>query len=266
MEDFKKPVLLSFRENGIALLTLNRPEKHNIFDEEMIDGLIAQFEKIRENPDIRVVVLSAKGLNFSAGADLQRMLKLSESSEEENYQDAFRLARVLKRLTQLPIPTIALTHGCTYGGGLGLIACCDIVITADNATFCFSETKLGLIPAIISPYIVASIGLRHTRYYFLTAETFDANEATRIGLAHKVVPESMLMDTGIKLASTLMRNGPHAMAAVKKLMCYFEKISDDVLETTSLWNAQIRKTQEGQEGVKAFFEKRLPNWMENHQK
>lgn len=261
-EALNKPVALEYRENGIALVALNRPEKHNILNDEMIRGLVEQFEKLHHNPDIRVVIINAKGRNFCAGADLQRLLKVSESSEEENYQDALQLSLMLKKLSTFPKPTIALTHGRTYGGGLGLIACCDIVISADDATFCFSETRLGLLPSIIAPFTIAAIGSRHARYYFLTAEAFDSNEAARIGLVHQVVAESTLFDTGMKIANTILHNGPHALAAAKKLIEYFENINDDVLKQTSLWNAQIRKTPEGQEGVKAFFEKRLPNWIE----
>lgn len=255
-------VYLEERANGIALLTLNRPEKHNIFDAAMINALLSNFHLLNENPKVRVILLHANGLNFSAGADLERMHQLSSLSEEENYQDALQLAHVLKSLREISKPTIALVHGSTYGGGLGLIACCDIVIAADSAKFCFSEVKLGLIPAIISPYIISAIGYRYARYYFLTADLFDAGEAVRIGFAHQVVPASALVEEGLKLASKLLQNGPKSLEAVKRLVDYFQHIDDEIVRMTASWNAKIRKSEEGQEGIKAFFEKRKPVWFE----
>ncbi len=181
------PTVQSKRDSsGVTTLTLNRPQVHNAFDEIMIDELKSAIDEIDSDPDTRVVVLRASGKNFSAGADLNWMRRVTEYGESENRDEAMRLAQLMLALNRLSKPVIAVVQGATYGGGVGLVACCDIAIASDQARFCLSEVKLGLVPAVISPYVVAAIGERAARRYMLSAEIFNAAQAQRLGLVHEV--------------------------------------------------------------------------------
>ena len=175
-------ILTQIDNDGRATLTMNRPELHNAFDDTLITGLIEKLRDLEDDPDVRFVILAASGKSFSAGADLNWMRRMADYSREQNLADAERLAELMRTLDTLSKPTIALVQGAAYGGGVGLVACCDIAIATARASFCLSEVKLGLIPAVISPYVVAAIGPRAARRYFLSAESFDAGEANRYGL------------------------------------------------------------------------------------
>lgn len=249
-------------KNNILTLTLNRPDLHNAFNEEVI-ALLTQKLKTADNDDnIRAVILAANGKNFCAGADLNWMRKMANYTYEENIADAKALAHLMQTLYELSKPTIALIQGAAYGGGAGLVACCDIAVACDTATFCFSETKLGLVPAVISPYVIRAIGERTAQRYFLTADVFDAYEAHRIGLLHAITNDVQLIETGNDIAENLSNNSPQALRETKKLLRKINNINinDTVINQTIDCIANIRISTEGQEGVNAFLEKRKPTW------
>jgi methylglutaconyl-CoA hydratase len=242
---------------------LTRPEVHNAFNDTLITELTTVLGGLGTDERVRAVVLSARGRSFSAGADLNWMKRMSEYSDEENLKDARRLADLMRTLYELPKPTIALVQGPAYGGGVGLVACCDVAIAAETANFCLSEVTLGLIPAVISPYVVAAIGERPARRYFLTAEKITAREARRIGLIHETVADEALQDTGRRVIRALLKGGPQAQVAAKDLVLAVtgRTIDDDLVEDTADRIARIRASEEAKEGITAFLEKRKPKWI-----
>lgn len=245
---------------GIGTLTLNKPQRHNAFNDEMIDELTTALRELDRDQSIRLVLLKAAGKNFSAGADLAWMKQMIHYSFDHNVDDAMKLVNLLKILNRLSKPTIAMVQGLAYGGALGLLACCDIVIAHENAQFCFSEAKLGLIPATIAPYIVKAIGFRQARYLFLTALPFGARQALELGLIHQVVTSDDVEQACQKIILALLDNGPHALMAIKSLMNDLEPCDENKLNQTAKILAQIRISPEAQEGIEAFLEKRLPSW------
>ncbi len=258
-------VLLRQNDNGIAELILNRPEVHNAFDDQIIESLISQLEHVDTNDNIRVLILRSNGKNFSAGADLAWMKRMAKNSHQENLQDAGRLAKLMERLNNLSKPTIGLVQGAAYGGAVGLAACCDIVIASEEAQFCLSEVKIGLIPSVISPYVVRAIGERQSRRFFLTAEAFSADTAKTFGLVHEVVATADLFDDACeRITATLRRNSPQGMRAAKDLIfAVSSKVIDQtVIDDTAKRIADIRVSTEGQEGLSSFLEKRKPNWIQ----
>ncbi len=252
-------------QHGVARITLTRSEVHNAFNDVLIAELTAALEGLRDDGRARVLVLTAQGRSFSAGADLNWMKAMAGYSEVENREDALQLARLMQTLNDLPMPTLALVQGPAYGGGVGLIACCDIVVAAEEAKFCLSEVKLGLIPAVISPYVVAAIGEAAARRYFLTAEVFSAWEAQRLGLVHEVVGHSGLEQKGRQLIDALLMGGPKAQAAAKDLIFAVAREEPDqsLIEDTAGRIATLRASPEGREGINAFLEKRPPDWQED---
>src|SRR5688500_4332054 len=186
--------LLVQREGPVARVRLNRPDLHNAFDADLVAGLTDALQQLAGDAAVRVVVLEGEGTSFSAGADLHWMRGMAAASEAENREDATALARLMRTLDTLPRPTIARVHGAAFGGGVGLVACCDIAIGVPEAKFGLTESRLGLLPAVISPYVIAAIGPREARRWFATAETFDAATALRIGLLHQLVPMQELDD------------------------------------------------------------------------
>ena len=250
-------------DRGRATVTLERPELHNAFDDALVAALTAKLEALGRDDRVRVVLLAARGKSFSAGADLGWMRRMASYSREENLRDAQALARLMRSLDELPKPTVALVQGAAYGGGVGLVACCDVALASSRATFCLSEVKLGLIPAVISPYVVAAIGSRAMRRYALTAEAFDATEARRIGLVHEVVEEDALWPAAERIAGALLRNGPRAVAAAKALVARVARapLDDALAADTAERIASIRASDEGREGLTAFLEKRSPAWV-----
>lgn len=256
-------LLSEIDEFGRATITLNRPEMHNAFDDTLINALTEEFRRLERDASVRVVMLAAKGKSFSSGADLNWMRRMADYSFDENLADAISLADLMKTLSNLSKPTIGLVQGAAIGGGVGLVACCDIALATENASFCLSEVKLGLIPAVISPYVAAAIGSRATRRYFITAERFDAAEAHRLGLVHEVVPADALMARAEQLSGLLLRNGPQAMASVKALVAEvaLSYLDDDLIADTAERIAETRASDEGREGLSAYLEKRKPNWI-----
>jgi methylglutaconyl-CoA hydratase len=257
-------ILTQIDDRGVAVLTMNRPEVHNAFDDHFIAALTQTLASLDSDAAVRVVQLAASGSSFSAGADLDWMKRMAAYSREENLADAHGLAELMRRLNSLSKPTIALVQGAAYGGGVGLVACCDIVLATRRASFCLSETKLGLIPAVISPYVMAAIGESACRRYFLTAEPFEAAEARRLGLVHEVLEnEEMLAATAEKITCKLLRNGPQALAAAKELiaMVAAQPPGEALLAATAELIAERRASAEGREGVAAFLEKRKSAWI-----
>jgi methylglutaconyl-CoA hydratase len=247
---------------GVATVTLDKPEVHNAFDDEVIAELTEAFRRLGADPAARVVVLRANGNSFSAGADLEWMQRVARYAHEQNVADAMALAEMLRALDACPKPTVALVEGPAYGGGVGLVAACDIAIAADAASFALSEVRLGLIPAVIGPYVIAAIGERACRRYFLTAERFSAAEAHRLGLVHQVVPADRLEAAAADCTARLRECGPAAQAAAKELIHVIvgRPIDDASVRDGAECIARRRASAEGQEGVAAFLEKRKPAW------
>ena len=257
-------VVTSFDTAGVATVALNRPKIHNAFDDALIDLLIEELRRLEENIEVRCVVLTGNGDSFSAGADINWMRRMAGYSKKQNLADARRLAELMSTLYRLTKPTIARVNGVAFGGGVGLVACCDFALASEKASFCLSEVKLGLIPAVISPYLVRAVGERHARRYSLSAERFDAREAMRIGLVHKTVAAEDLDRHVEKITKLLYGNGPRAMAAAKRLVQDIADVplSDQLADDTAARIAEIRVSDEGQEGLDAFLNKRKPDWVD----
>ena len=258
----ESPLIVDFAVEGRATVTLNRPDVHNAFDDKLIALLTRELDALDRNPTVGVVVLAAAGKSFCAGADLKWMRRMAEYSEAENQADAEALAALMKTLNRLSKPTVAEVQGAAYGGGVGLICCCDIAIASEAAQFSISEVKLGLIPSVISPYVVAVIGERQARRYALGAETFDAIEAKRIGLVHEVTAVEDLQAAVDVMVEALLANGPAAMAETKDQIAGVvnRPVDDRLIAAAAARIARIRVSDEGCEGVAAFLEKRKPGW------
>ena len=251
-------------DGPLGLLTLNNPEKHNAFDDVLIADLTAALQALDANREVRVVILSAAGKSFSAGADLNWMKRMAGYSQEENLRDAEALGSLMGTLHGLSKPTIARVQGAAFGGGVGLVACCDMAVGTVAATFSLSEVKLGLIPAVISPYVVAAIGERAAHRYCLTAERFDAAEAFRLGLLHELAPNDEAMDDKINdLVIALLNGGPASHREAKELIAAVANrpIDAEVIADTAERIARVRASNEGKEGVSAFLEKRKATWV-----
>lgn len=254
---------LQTRMDGpVARVRLTRPEVHNAFDDALIARLTTVLEGLGANPAVRIVVLEAEGASFSAGADLNWMRGMAAASEAENREDSLALARLMRTLDELPRPTVARVQGAAFGGGVGLVACCDIAIGARGAKFGLTESRLGLLPAVISPYVVEAIGARQSRRLFATAEVFDADEAARIGLLHQVVEPDALDAAVDAQVALLLKAGPVASAGAKSLVrrvaAHADRDRHD--RDNAALIAALRVSAEGQEGLSAFLEKRRPDW------
>lgn len=258
------PALHLHLDGPVARLRLARPEVHNAFDAGLIAGLTDALHSVSADAAIRVLVLEADGASFSAGADLNWMRGMAAASEAENREDSLALARLMRTLDELPKPTIARVQGAAFGGGVGLVACCDIAIGVPTARFGLTESKLGLLPAVISPYVIAAIGSRNARRYFATAELFDATEALRIGLLHQVVPADALDAAVQRQIDLLLKAGPVAAACAKQLVrdvCAHSDGAKHDADNAALI-ASLRVSPEGQEGLSAFLDKRKPHWID----
>jgi methylglutaconyl-CoA hydratase len=250
--------------NDVALVTLNRPDVHNAFDETLIAELTDALRSLDASPRVRAVVLLGAGKSFCAGADLKWMERMAGYAYEQNLADAGTLAELLRTLAGLTKPTIARVHGPAFGGGVGLVACCDIAIAAQEATFALSEAKLGLIPATIAPYVIEAMGARHARRYMLTAERFDAAEAYRIGLVHDLAPSVEALDARVNdLLGAILLAGPHAQKAAKALVraVAHRPIDERVIADSAERIATVRASEEGREGIAAFLSRRSPAWV-----
>jgi methylglutaconyl-CoA hydratase len=252
-------------DRGVATLTLNRPDRHNAFDDALIAELTAALNRLGGDSRVRAVVLASSGRSFSAGADLEWMRRMARHSFETNLADAAGLAGLMHTLDRLPKPTLALVQGAAYGGGVGLVACCDVVIASERTSFCLSEVKLGLTPATISPYVINAIGARWARRLFQTAEVFTAARAREIGLVHEVEPEDALAAAGEAILRAVLQGAPGAQADAKDLVFLCEGRSVNALlgEETGRRIALRRASSEGQEGIAAFLDKRPPAWRQD---
>ena len=249
-------------ERGVATVTLCRPDKHNAFDDALIAALQATFEELAADATVRIVVLASEGKSFSAGADLGWMKRMAGYSHEQNLADARALAAMLQALNTLPQPTIARVQGAAFGGAVGLVACCDLAVGSSLARFCLSETRIGLIPATISPYVIQAIGSRAARRYFLTAESFDAERALALNLLSAVAAPEDLDASVNGFIDTLLGNGPDALGAAKRLVLdYSNRVIDAALVEDSCERiATIRVAGEGQAGLAAFLDKQPMPW------
>lgn len=251
-------------DHGVGIVSLSRPDRHNAFDDVTIVELLQALAEMEANAAVRVVVVSSAGKSFCAGADLTWMQRAAGYGAAENLRDAKVLAEMLRKLSRLPKPTVARVQGPAYGGGLGLVAACDIAIATFDAQFALSEVKLGMIPATIAPHVIAAIGERHARRYMLTAERFSAAEAYRIGLIHEMVADEAGLDQAVgQVVDALLNNGPRAMAECKELIRAVagKPISDEIVIDTAARIAQRRSSDEAKEGIDAFLNKRQPRWV-----
>ncbi|MFN3565949.1 MAG: enoyl-CoA hydratase/isomerase family protein [Burkholderiaceae bacterium] len=251
----------------VAVLWLAREKVRNAFNETMIAELARAFSTLGADAGVRAIVLAAKGPAFCAGADLDWMRRMAGYSHEDNRRDALALADMLRTIDNCPKPVIARVHGDAYAGGMGLVAVADIAIAALPANFCLSETKLGLIPATIGPYVIRAIGARAARRYFLTAERFDSGEAFRLGLIHNITPPDQLDMTINELLGSLMHTSIHAVGEAKKLVRDLagRPIDDALVTDTAERIAAIRASDDGREGVRAFLDKRKPRWLAEYE-
>lgn len=253
------------REAGLARLVLARPQVHNAFDDVLIGELTQALEQLDADPSVRAVVLTGDGSTFSAGADLGWMRRMAQASEQENRDDSLALARLMRTLNFLSKPTLARVNGSAYGGGVGLVACCDLAIGVEGAKFSLSEVKLGLVPAVISPYVTAAIGPRAARRYFTGAEVFDAAEAHRLGLLHALVPAGELDAAVDRALHFWAKGGPVAQREAKQLALRMAGFTPESAARTDAENAaliaRLRVSTEGQEGLAAFLDKRPPAWI-----
>lgn len=255
------PSILIERRDNLLYLTLNRPEVRNAFDEEVIAGLTAAAAGAASDPDLRAVILSGTGKVFCAGADLAWMSKAIAYTQRENLSDAEDLARMLERLDTLAVPVIGRIQGAALGGGVGLAAVCDIVVAAEDAVFALTEVKLGILPAVIAPYVIRKIGVSAARELFLTGVRFSAERAREIGLVHEVVPAAELDAAVERRIRDVLSSGPRAVAVAKALIREISGANPtDVIGLTTSTIAAQRVSAEGQEGMQAFLEKRKPGW------
>jgi methylglutaconyl-CoA hydratase len=251
-------------DGAVGILTLNKADRHNAFDEQLISEVTAGLRELERNPRVRAVVLSSTGKSFCAGADLNWTKRAATYTQDENLRDANQFAELMRTLNELSKPTLARVQGPAYGGGVGLIAACDIAVATYDALFALTEVKLGILPAVISPYVLAAIGERYSRRYMLSAERFSAAEAYRIGLLHEIVPGEEQLDEAIgEILDSLLKNSPAAQAECKSLIRLVagQPIDETTIAETTQRITRVRASPEGREGLNAFLEKRKPSWI-----
>lgn len=263
MTDFTT-LQLDIAANGVATLWLNRPEKNNAFNAGMIRELILALDAVKAATDVRFLILRGRGRHFSAGADLAWMQESAQLDYNANLDDSRELAELMYNLYQLKVPTLAVVQGAAFGGALGLIGCCDMAIGAVDAQFSLSEVRIGLLPAVISPFVVQAIGERAARRYALTAERFSGERARELGLLAECYPAEELDQAVEAWTANLLQNSPQAMSATKDLLREVGSgvLSPNLRRYTESAIARIRVSPEGQEGLRAFLEKRKPSWQE----
>lgn len=256
--------LLSEIQDNICLLTINRANKRNAFDNHLLAEMSTQLEKANANPHIRVIILKGNGEHFSAGADLNWMKSMADFNEQENFKDALVLGHLMYNLYHSPKPTLAMVQGSAFGGGAGLAATCSIAIAATSARFCFSEVKLGLIPAVISPYVVKAIGERAAQMLFMSGEVFDASRALSLNLVQHCVADDQLFEFTFKYATQISNNAPDAVKQSLQLARYVanKPINEELMHYTASLIAQKRTSAEGQQGLNAFLNKTTPQWIQ----
>lgn len=258
----EKTVTTNIDARGIATVTLDRQDRHNAFDDGVIGELREAFRSLRKNDRVRVVILRGAGKHFSAGGDLAWMRRMAEYDYGHNMADAEQLAGMLHDLYRLPMPTVAVVQGAAFGGAVGLVSCCDMAVASERARFALSEVRIGLIPATIGPYVVKAIGERAASRYMLTGEAFDAATALRLGLVSETCAAEHLDAHADALVNELLQGGPQAQRAAKDLVrgVAGAKLTPALIEDTCARIAHIRVSEEGQEGLSAFLEKREPAW------
>lgn len=256
------PLLTSLSSRGVLTITLNRPEKHNALDAGTLNALHAALLDVEGNDAVRVIVLTGAGTSFCAGADIAHMRSMLNATEEQNVEDARLVAQCMRALDEVDRPVIARVNGNVFGGGVGLVACADIAIGVRDAKFALSEVRLGIVPATISPYVIAAIGPRQARRLFVTGMSFDANDALSLGLLHAIAERETLDDTTNQYVDAILQGGPHAVRAAKSLVraVYTTEQRELLPEETSQLLAKLRVSDEGREGLSAFLERRKPNW------
>lgn len=255
--------LLVTRQNKVLTVTLNRPEVRNAFNDELILELTSVFKKEALDPEVRVLVLKGAGTVFSAGGDLKWMEKSAAFTAKQNKADALKLSQLLQIINRCPKPVVGIVHGAALGGGMGLVAVCDFVIAAEGTLFGFTEVKLGLVPAVISPFVVEKIGLSQARALFLTGERFEVKKAYEIGLIHRIVPALEQLDPTCQgIQKNILEASPNALKQAKVLL---EKIASKYKINNYNYTLELlsdlRASPEGKEGIRAFLEKRKPNWV-----
>jgi methylglutaconyl-CoA hydratase len=254
-------------DEGVGILTLNKPERHNALDELMVAEITSGLVELESNPKVRVIVLSASGRNYCAGTDPAWMTRSAAQNSQESQRDEYDLARLFKTLHDISKPTVARVQGSAYNAGVGLIAACDIAVGTYDAQFALSDVKFGLLPAVVCPYLLLAMGERHARRYMLTAERFSATEAYRIGLLHEIVPGDEQLDEGLgEIIDGLLKGSPAAQNGCKALIRVIagQPIDDATLEDTVVHGMRARNGAEGREGLAAFVSKRKPSWDLGH--
>lgn len=247
---------------GVAVIWLNRPDVRNAMSAELIAELTDAVGTAADDPDVRAIVLAGRGTAFCAGADLNWMKQAAGYGPAENEADALKLAALFRRIAEAPKPTVARVHGPAYAGGLGLVTACDIAVASFDAKFCLTEVRIGLIPAMISPYVIRAMGPRIASRYFLSAEVLDAGDGYRLGLVQELVPTEALDDAVNEMLGHLLQGGPRALAETKRLIREVANrpIDDTLVADTAQRIAQARASEEGREGIASFLEKRKPGW------
>jgi len=258
-----KHLILDLTDPKFPIIKLNRPDVRNAFDEVMIKELRNVLKRLKDSHDVRAIFLQGEGKAFSAGADIGWMQRMVNYTIERNYEDAKELAMLMSEVYNFPLPMIAIVHGAAIGGGVGLVAACDIALVREETIFALSEVKLGLIPAVISPYVLNAIGERAAHRYFLTGERFSAQTAKALGLAHELFDNDSFEKTIRELKVTLSQNSPIAMREAKALIqnTVRKPITPEMIDETISHIANMRVSETGQEGLNAFLQKRLPTWV-----
>ncbi|MBI4565084.1 MAG: enoyl-CoA hydratase/isomerase family protein [Planctomycetes bacterium] len=250
------------RSGPVATVALNRPDVRNAFDEVLIAELTQAFQSLAADGTVRAAILTGSGDIFCSGADVNWLKRSAHFTESQNKDDALRMSLMFRAIDECPKPVIGRINGHSFGGGMGLIACCDVAVAVETARFAFSEVKLGIVPGVISAYVLPKIGAAAARRYFLTGETFEAKEARRLGLVHDIVSADGLDAAVSSIAGALLKNGPRAVATAKELIPHVLSTSrPEAIEYTASLIARVRVSEEGQEGLGAFLEKRKPTWI-----
>ncbi len=260
--DSNAPILLDIDSRGVAQVVLNRPERNNAYDGDLIGALLAALDSLERTKGLRAVIISGRGKHFQAGADLKWINAVRSGSRDDNIAASRATAQAIWRLNAAPVPTVALVQGACFGGGTGLLAACDVVIAAQDAVFSIAEVRWGLTAAIIIPQLNDAIGARQVRRYALTGERFDAAEARRIGLVHEVVPAAELEAAGARIVDAILQNGPEAIAQTKALTLEsaWSHLGEDAANRLIESHADKRRSSEAAEGLASFAEKRAAKW------
>jgi len=253
---------------GILYVVMNRPEVHNAFNSEQIVLLTQALENAESNPEVKVVVLCGEGKNFCAGGDINYMQNMGQNSFEENKEDALQLAYLMHTLNEFPKPTIARVNGAAYGGGVGLVCCCDMAFGTEDTTICLSEVKIAMVPATIAPYVMNTVGFRNAHRLMLTAEVMQGQEAVRYQFLNDIFPAIEFNEKVDAIASKITTNAPNALEITKSLLLNLahQPIDESVIDYTADVIASVRESDEGKEGLKSFLEKRKPSWSTQNSK